>query len=245
MGTSASYHPSLKGKPEWGDLSGTVTSSCNGQALKDEQVKNILGKYVNVIHGSSKAGSGKSAVMGKAGLNSATKIGSFLGGLISGGFDIEKTLNDIGITDLSGKKLSDIVNNLIEYCSGPASSIDDIAAKEATRLLFEELFEKAKSIEELQEQLKATLSQENLEEMIIKYFGYYVFEHLSVMFHEKLTKQKGDRNRGKLFKRIKDFIIESLKRVNNKTPLKNIDWSGGKAKDLISKILTDVLAVFE
>lgn len=245
MGTSASYHPSLKGKPEWGDLSRTVTTGCNGQNLDDDQMKGILGKYVNVIHGASKAGSGGSAVMGKAGLKSATKIGSFLSALISSGFDIEKTLNDIGITDLSEKKLSDIINNLIEYCSGPASSIDDKAAKEATRLLLEELFEKAKSIEELKEQLKATLSQEILEEMIIKYFGYYVFEHLSVMFYEKLTKQKGDRNRGKFFKRIKDFIVESLKRVNNITPLKNIDWSGSKAKDLISKILTNVLTVFE
>lgn len=245
MGTSASYHPSLKGKPEWGDLSRTVTHGCNGQNLADEKMKGILSKYVNVVQGASKAGGGRSKIMGKAGLQSAGRIGTFLSGLLSNGYDFEKTLNEIGITDLSGKKLSDIIDNLIEYCSGPASTIDDKAAKEATRLLLEELFEKAKTVEELKEQLKATLNEENLEEIIVKYFGYYVYEHLSVMFYEKLTKQKGDKNRGKLFKRIKDFIVTRLQGINKKNPLKNLDWGSEKANELMQKILTEVLTVFE
>lgn len=245
MGTSASYHPSLKGKPEWGNFSGNVTSGCNGQDLDDNRMDSMLGKYMNVIGGARKVGSGGSPIMGRAGLKSAGNLGGFLGSLISTNFDIEKSLYEIGITDLSNKSLSDIVNNLIEYCSGPASTIDDKAAKEATRLMLEEMVGKANSIDSLKEQLKKSLNEDTLEELIIKYFGYYVFEHLSVMFYEKLAKQKGEQNRGKLFKRIKEFILEKLKSVNKKAPLKNINWSSNKAKDLINTILKNVLTVFE
>lgn len=245
MGTSASYHPSLKGKPEWGKLSSEVTTGCNGQSLDNEKLANIFGKYLGVIGGANKASSGKSAVMGRAGLKSATKLGGFLGSLISSGFNIEKSLKEVGITDLSNKSLSDIVNNLIEYCSGPASTIDDKAAKEATRLLLEEIVEKADTIDSLKEQLKKILNPESLDDIIVKYFGYYIFEHLSVMFWEKLSKQKGEKNRGKLFKHIKDFILEKLKVVNIKTPLKNINWGSDRAKEIISKIFKNVLKVFE
>jgi len=245
MGTSASYHPSLKGKPQWGKFSGDVTSACNGQALDDDRMDKMFGKYMNIIGSSGKVSSGGSVVMGRAGIKSASNLGRFLGSLIATNFNIEKCLEEIGITDLSNKSLSDIINNLIEYCSGPASAIDDKAAKEATRLLLEELVEKSDSIESLKELLKKTLNEERLEELIEKYFGYYIFEHLSVMFYEKLTKQKGDQNRGKLFKRIKEFIIEKLKSVNKKTPLKNINWGSVKAKNLITTIFKNVLTVFE
>lgn len=244
MGTSASYHPSLKGKPEWGDLSGNVTRGCNGQDLDKGQLENIFGKYVKVIGGVNNASSGKSAVMGRAGIRSATNLGKFLGSFSSSGYNIEKSLSEIGITDLSTKNLSDIINHLIEYCSGPASSIDDKAAKEATKLLLEEIIERADSIDTFKQQLEETLKNEPLEEIIIKYFGYYIFEHLSVMFYEKLIKEKGESKRGKLFKEIKDFIQESLKSVNKTNPLRSLNWGSTKAKELINKIFKNVLTVF-
>lgn len=244
MGTSASYHPSLKGKPEWGDLSRNVTSGCNGQDLDNEKLGNIFDKYMKVIGGVNKASSGRSAVMGRAGIRSATNLGKFLGSFSSSGYDIEQSLSEIGITDLSTKNLSDIINHLIEYCSGPSSTIDDKAAKEATKLLLDEIIEKADSIDSFKLQLEETLKKESLEEIIIKYFGYYIFEHLSVMFYEKLTKEKGDIKRGKLFKEIKDFILENLKSVNKTNPLKNLNWASNKAKELINKIFKNVLTVF-
>lgn len=244
MGTSASYHPSLKGKPEWGDLSRNVTSGCNGQDLDNGKLGNIFDKYMKVIGGVNKASSGRSAVMGRAGIRSATNLGKFLGSFISSGYNIDQSLSEIGITDLSTKNLSDIVNHLIEYCSGPASSIDDKSAKEATKLLLDEIIEKADSIDSFKLQLEETLKQETLEEIIIKYFGYYIFEHLSVMFYEKLTKEKGDSKRGKLFKEIKDFILENLKSVNKTNPLRSLNWGSNKAKELINKIFKNVLTVF-
>ncbi|CAF3745949.1 unnamed protein product [Rotaria sp. Silwood1] len=244
MGTSASYHPSLKGKPQWGNFSGTMTSACNGQPLSNERIRNIFQGYNKIIGGVSNASKGRSSVMGRAGLKSAVNIGNFLSSLVNSNFDLTKSLQDIGITDLAGKSLGDIINNLIEYCSGPSTSLDDKAAKQATRLLLEELVDKATSIEELEERLKQTVTEDSLDEIIIKYFGNYVNEHISVMFWEKLTKEKGDANRGKLFKSIKDYINERLKSINKKTPLKNINWNSDVAKNLISTILNNVLTVF-
>lgn len=244
MGTSASYHPSLKGKPQWGNFSGNVTSACNGQPLSKDRIRDIFQRYNTIIGGVTRASRGNSPVMGRAGIKSAVNIGKFLSFFINSGFDVSKALQEVGITDLSGKSLGDIINNLIEYCSGASTSLDDKAAKQATRLMFEEMIDKADSIDEFEAQLKLTVNEDSLEEIILNYFGIYVYEHIAVMFWEKLTKEKGDTNRGIFFKSIKDYIKERLKSINKKTPLKNINWNGEDAKNLIRTILSNVLTIF-
>ena len=245
MGTSKSYSAYIKGQPQWGSLSGTVTGNCNGGNVSNSNLGKILGKYVGVIGGSSRAGRGRSRIAGKGGIRTAKKLGGFLGAFYSSGGNIEFALGETGLTDLASKSASDIIDHLIEYCSGPSSTIDDKAAKEASRKLLEEMTSGANSIEELQEKLKATLDKDSLEEIIIKYFGYYILEHLSVMFYEKLLSEKGKSNCADLFRQIKEFIFERLNEMNRNNPLNNIDWGGEDADRIIKNIQEDVLTVFE
>ncbi|OMP79994.1 hypothetical protein [[Flexibacter] sp. ATCC 35208] len=82
--------------------------------------------------------------------------------------------------------------NILNPNSGNATSIDDTAAKEATRLLLEELIGQAESIDEVQAQLQETFTANTLEDIIIKYFGYYINELLSKWFYENLIKNKSE-----------------------------------------------------
>ena len=245
MGTSKSYSASVKGQPQWGELSGEVTRNCTTAKIPSNNLRKIAGKFVRVIGGSNRAGRGNSRIAGRSGIRNAKKIGSFLGSFSSNGGNLSKALSSIGLGDFKNKSAEDIINHLIEYCSGPASTIDDSAAKEATRKLLEDLTTGAETIEDLEESLKSTLDSESLEEIVIGYFSYYILEHLSIMFYEKLVEGKGKTECSSLFKQIKDFINSSLAEMNKTNPLDNIDWGGDDAEKIIKNIQEDVLKVFE
>ena len=97
----------------------------------------------------------------------------------------------------------------------------------------------------LETSLKSTLDSESLEEVIIKYFSYYVLEHLSIMFYEKLVESKGKTECSSLFKQIKDFLNSSLAEMNKTNSLDKIDWGGDDGDRVIKNIQEDVLKVFE
>lgn len=141
--------------------------------------------------------------------------------------------------------MGDIINHLIEYCSGIASTIDDNAAKEASRLLFEDLIAGAKDVDEVELLLSQNFKTHSFEEIIIKYFGIYINELLSKWFYEKLIMNKKESDCSNLFRQIKDFIFETVGSMQKNNPLQNIDWSSADADRLIKNIQQDVLTVFE
>jgi len=245
MGTSKSYSASIKGKPQWGKLSGTVTSNCGTGTVTSENLGNILSRYVGVIGGSGSAGRGNSKIGGRAGIRTAKNIGQFISEFGGSGGNIQAAFSQIGITGLEGKSINEVINQLIEHCSGPSSTIDDVAAKAASQKIIEELAADAVTIEEFQEHLKEVLSKESLEDILIRYFGYYIFERLSIMFYEKLIVEKGRNNCDDLFRQIKDYVSEKLRNMSKTNPLERINWNSPDADRLIKNIQEDVLKVFE
>lgn len=245
MGTSKSYSASIKGQPQWGNLSGAVTSSCDGNVVASSTLGNIVSKYVSVIGGSGRAGRGASKIGGRAGIRTAKNIGAFLGAFSSSGGNIREALTQVGLPGLENLPLNEVIDRLLEHCTGPSSTLDDVAAKAASQMILEELVGDAQTIEEWQDYLTKALDSETLEEVIERYFGYYIFEHLSVMFYEKLIVDKGKSECEGLFKQIKDYVFEKIKNMNKTNPLKNINWSGEDADRLVKNIQEDVLKVFE
>lgn len=245
MGTSKSYSASIKGQPQWGSLSAAVTSSCDGKAAAASTLRNIVSKYVSVIGGSARAGRGNSRIGGRAGIRTAKNIGAFLGAFGGAGGNIREALKEVGLTGLDNLPLNEIIDRLLEHCTGPSSTLDDVAAKAASQKILEELAGDVDTIAEWEEYLKSTLDKQSLEEIIERYFGYYIFEHLSIMFYEKLVVEKGKTECEDLFRQIKDFIFEKTKNMNRTNPLKNINWSGEDTDRLIKNIQEDVLKIFE
>lgn len=244
MGTSKSYTARVKGQPQWGDLSRAVTTGCGTGTLSKSKLSTILSNYVRVLGGSNIAGRGNSRIAGKGGIRNAKRIGAFLGAL-SGGIDINEALEKIGLKGLEGKPLEEVINQLIEYCSGPSNTIDDVSAKTASQKLFEELAEGSETTEDFEGKLKEIMERCGVQDILIQYFSLYMFEHLSVMFYEKLVSEKNKTDCDDLFRQIKDYIKEKLKSMNKTNPITNIDWKSEEADRLIKNIQEDVLKVFE
>lgn len=244
MGTSKSFSDVKHSMvPNWGTLSSSLTSNCHSANLTSQNLQNIMNNFVSALGGASIGGRGTSKVGGRSSIRTAKNIASVFAKFISS--DIKETLEYTGLTDINNKTVSDIINHLIEYCSGTATSIDDNAAKQATRLLLEEIIGQAESIDDTQDLLQQTFSQNTLEDIIVKYFGYYINELLSNWFYEKLIKDKNESDCNSLFRQIKDFIVERLSDMDKKNPLQNIDWSSEDADKLIKNIQQDILTVFE
>jgi hypothetical protein len=249
MGTSKSLS-NVGGKsrvmPNWPRLSNAVTRSCDGSTLTKERLANITQHYVEAVGGASGAGRGSSKVVGRSGIKTAKRLGAFFESFQTNGNNIRQSLAETGLTDLSGKTVSDVINHLIEYCSGDTSTIDGRAAKEASRRLLEEFISEETTSFDAAEALLVQLFNENTsEDLIVKYFGYYIYEHLSVLLYEHLVSSKNEADCQGLFRQIRDYIVEQLIDVQRTNPLSGIDWSSPDADRLIKNVYQNVLTVFE
>jgi len=246
MGTSKSFSDVKHSMvPNWGTLSSSLTTNCNGTTLSTDKKLAILRNFVSSLGGASVGGRGGSKAGGRSSIKSAKKIGNLLSKFVSSGNNIRTTLASIGVTDIENKSVSDIINHLIEYCSSDSSTIDDNAAKEATRLLLEELIGQANTIDEIEDLLSREFESSNLENIIVGYFGNYINEILSKWFYENLIKNKNENDCNNLFSQIKGFIKERVADMHKNNPLQNVDWASQDADRLIKNIQQDVLTVFE
>lgn len=246
MGTSKSFsdvkHSMI---PNWGNLSSSLTTSCNSSILSIEKKRGIMKNFVEALSGASIGGRGLSKVAGRSSIRTAKKIGGILSEFISSG-NIRQTIENTGLNDINSKSVEDVINHLIQYCSSDTTSIDDNAAKEASRLLLEELMGQAQSIDELETLLQETFKIETLKDLIVKYFAYYINEILSRWFYEKLIKNKGESDCNNLFGQIKNYIFESVKDIHRDSiSLQNIDWSSDEADRYIKDIQQNILEIFQ
>ena len=244
MGTSKSYADvNKKNMPNWPELSRTVTRTCDGSTPTPDRTAGILRMYVEAIGGAG-AASRVSNRSRKAARKTAKNIASVLG-IVQAGGGIRDVLSYTGLSNIDGKTVEEIINHLIEFCSGPGSTVDDQAAKEASRILLEELMDSATDLNEIDTKLSQVFQTSDSEDLIIKYFAYYIYEHISIWFYDHLIKEKNQQDCESLFSHLRNFIVQRLGQLNKRNPLASVDWSSVGADQIISNIQRDVLTVFE
>lgn len=242
MGTSQSYSGFSK-NPNWGPLSGSITSACDDGQISPDKLGRVANRFVNLIGGSSVGGRGGSKIGGKAGIKTAAKLGGFFADISSVGFS--QALTNSGFNFDGSQEPKDVLNHLLEYCSGVASSLDDTAAKEAERQLLDEISSSAKDLKELEQNFQDKINEYGIEELLIRYDAYYIYEHLSIDFYEKLVSEKGKSKCSNLFRQLKDFLIEKVTNLSKKMDLSKIQWNAPEGDRLVKNIFEDTLKAFE
>jgi len=242
MGTSQSYS-GYKKNPNWGPLSLSMTLACDDGVIPYYKLARVADRFVKLIGGSSIGGRGRSKIGGQAGIRTAKKIGSFFGDINKKGFS--QALINTGFK-YDGTQTPDvIINHILEYCAGVASTIDETAAKEAERKLLDEISSEAQNFEELEKNFQDKINEYGIEELLIKFFTYYIYEHLSIDFYEKLIKDKGKSKCGNLYRQLKEFLFEKVKNISKKMDLSKIDWNSNDGDRLVKNIFEDTLKAFE
>lgn len=242
MGTSKSYE-GAKGNPNWSHLSSSVTRACDTGSISNNSLSSVASNFAKLLGGSNFGGRGKSKIGGRAGIRTAQRLGGFLSDVKSKG--LGSALFDIGFNVTETTKANEAINYLLEYCAGVASSLDDTAAKAAERQLLEEIGSEAKTFEELTRTFEEKIEEYGIEELLVKYYAYYIYEHLSIDFYEKLIEEKGKTATSNFFTQLKKFLVEKVKNVSRKRDLSKVDWAGKDGDELVKNIFEDTLKAFE
>jgi hypothetical protein len=267
MGTTQRMTPGVPNQPQWGDLSKTITHISKtvekekelekNQTISQDYAEKIYKKieirrashlksaFTNLVKtggGRSNIVGGKSNSIGKAGRKSASRIVGFFSSVGSQG--LEKTLLEIGFGKLAGKNFQEVIDFLLVYCSESNEGMDETAANKASCEVMNELAISANNDLAIFEDLvKNMVDDKGLSDILCRFWGIYIFEHLSQRFEEKIEQQKGAENSKETFKIIKEDILGQVKVLNTIRPILKIDWNGESGKNEIEMIFDSIIKI--
>lgn len=265
MGTTQRMTPGVSGEPNWGDLKKSITSISKTVEKEKKNIDNIPQKdeakqykqiserrtahlkasYRNLVAtggGRSKISSGKSLSIGKAGIKSARRIISFFSGVAGNG--LQKTLVDIGFGSLQGKTFQEVLDFLLVYCSESNEGMDETAANKASCEIMKDLANiSGNDLDAFEKLVIESVDSNVLSDILCKFWGLYIFEHLSQRFKEKIQQEKGAEIAKETFKIIKDDILGQVKVINTQRPVTRIDWSDSTGKEEIERIFDSIIKI--
>lgn len=209
---------------------------------RTEHIRSMFKNLVKTGGGRKAIASGKSSSIGKAGLKSAGKLAGFFTSVASNGLD--KTLTDIGFGSLQGKSFNDVIDYLLIYCSDSNQGMDETAANKASCEIMKEIAAQSDNdVKKYQDLIKELVDGQGLADTLCKFWGIYIFEHLSQRFEEKIQQQKGEEVSKETFKIIKDDILGRVKVLNTQRAVSKIDWNKTEGKKEIEKIFDSIIKI--
>jgi len=213
--------------------------------IKNRRGEHIRSAFKNLVKtggGRQSITSGNSSSIGKAGLKSASRIAGLLSGVGTNG--IEKTLTDLGFGSFTGKSFKDVIDFLLIYCSESNQGMDETAANKASCEIMKEIeVQSENDLNKFQEIVKELVDGKGLADTLCKFWGLYIFEHLSQRFEEKIQQQKGEDISKETFKIIKNDILGRVKVLNTKREVSKIDWKTQDGKKEIEKIFDSIIKI--
>lgn len=236
-----------KKEDEKDDNKKTVVTDSSKQYKKifdrrTEHVRSVFKNLVKTGGGRKVISSGKSSSIGKAGLKSAGKLTGFFTSVARNGLD--KTLADIGFGSLQGKSFNDVIDYLLIYCSDSNQGMDETAANKASCEIMKEIASQSNNdVNKYKDLIKELVDGQGLANTLCKFWGLYIFEHLSQRFEEKIQQQKGEEVSKETFKIIKDDILGRVKVLNTQRAVSKIDWNKAEGKKEIEKIFDSIIKI--
>jgi hypothetical protein len=242
MGTSAPYDA----PPNWGELKAEVTRIARDANIPEARLRRLVQSVVHANGGRTEmARGGRQGAAGGAGsAEPARAVAGRLANFISDvqQYGLAEAAKRAGLGDLGGKPVSEVLNALLDRLGGDSSSIDDADARQALSDLQEELLAEAQTVDEVE----AILSDEalNLESLLERFFGHYIFEQFSRVFYERLVQRVGAQQAISFLVQIKEFIQSSLAGRAMERDLSKVDWGGAEGTNIVSEICSQTLEVF-
>lgn len=213
--------------------------------ILDRRSTHIKSAYKNLVKtgGGRKAIiSGKSSSIGKAGLKSANRITGFFTRV--GSSSLEETLSEVGFGSLKGKSFQDVIDFLLIYCSDSNEGMDETAANKASCEVLNELaLQSDNDLSQFENLIKELIDGKGLADTLCKFWGLYIFEHLSQRFEEKITQQKGVEIGKETFNIIKEDILGQVRVLNEQRSVSKIDWKGNDGKKEIEQIFDSIIKI--
>jgi hypothetical protein len=229
--------------PPWGELKKSVTRFADEGALAPNSAKGILGNYIRANGGAQRIAQGGGTIGGgKISQKVAGNIGGFFSSIGELGF--RETLRQAGLEALAGKPFKEIIYFLLDYLGGPSNTIDEVDARNALSRLLDELLGDADDFESIENILEEKSQGETLVNLLILFFGYYLYEQFCRVFYERLVTRVGEAKAESFLGSILDYIKEALRFKSLDQDISKIDWAGAEGQQLTDNMLQTTLEVF-
>jgi len=240
LGTSTNYNAPTNA--QWSGTKGAVTRAARNGRPNHDEAGSIIRDYIAANGGANGFSStGGNIGTQQAGQAVARNLGSFLNSVRSVG--LRETLNLIR-DQLSGKPMSEITTSLLDYLGGPASTIDQVDARNALSDLRNELFQGAQTIEDLERILNERSNDSMLSEFLTLFFGQYLYHQFCRVFYGRLLNRIGQTLTDTFLEGIRDYIKSTLRNHTVRRDIGGIDWIGTEGQQLAQDIFRETLEVF-
>lgn len=264
MGTSHRHTPTVVGEPNWGKASFAVTNIAKAeeklneldteqenddQKKTDTQItkqrqeldRQIQRNYhkavrylVKAAGGRSKVSNGTSRAIGHAGINIAMGFVSTVSDIINNG--LTDWLRRRGIMSLEGESCQTILDLIRNYIEDDVAGLDNTAANEALEYVLDELGQKiGEDLSSFENAMNTLMTSNDIKDLLDKFFGMYIFSHLSQNFKEKLEYEKGTKVMNDTMNEIKELIMDDIQRCSSGKETLCIDWSAEEGKAFVKE----------
>lgn len=264
MGTSHRHTPTVVGEPNWGKASFAVTNIAKAeeklneldteqenddQKKTDTQItkqrqeldRQIQRNYhkavrylVKAAGGRSKVSNGTSRAIGHAGINIAMGFVSTVSDIINNG--LTDWLRRRGIMSLEGESCQTILDLIRNYIEDDVAGLDNTAANEALEYVLDELGQKiGEDLSSFENAMNTLMTSNDIKDLLDKFFGMYIFSHLSQNFKEKLEYEKGTKVMNDTMNEIKELIMDDIQRCSSGKEALCIDWSAEEGKAFVKE----------
>jgi hypothetical protein len=241
MGTSKSYQAPTN--PQWAEYKKEVTRVSRNGAIPAIVAKSVLNNYIQTNGGAGAVARGGGTIGGsRASQKVGGRIGGFARSVATQGLD--EALHDVGLSELVGKPAGEIALALIDKLSDDGSTLDEVDARNAVSDLITELLAEAETYEQVTEKLEEKLQLVSIDNLLIRFFGYYLYRQFCRLFYERLVARHGEDKTNHFLDSIRDFIVSELKFETFGRDLTKVDWSGGEGNSISDEVLERTLKVF-
>ena len=234
MGTSTNYNAPTT--PQWSKLKGKITRLTRDGTLSSTAIKGILQDFVRVNYNTSGGTARKRTAQ-----NIARNIGGFFPLVNDIGF--RTAFEETGLGSLEGKSLNEVTFLLLDHLCGSGSTLDETDARMALCDLMKEICDDVDSIEELEEAMEAQSDHNSLENLLIRYFGYYIFEQFCSRFYGQLDANIGAEQASERIDEIRRYIFEAVGYISIDQDISQIDWDGSQGQHIVEQIINETLGV--
>jgi hypothetical protein len=265
MGTTQRIIPGVTGEPNWGEVSRGVTSVA-GTISKEEQesekaqpnlkrqqkletrrrvqVNAAVERLLRAAGGRTAVKQGNSRSVGRAGIQVARRLTTIFSAVSTGGLASAISTANSPLANLGGLTVEQIVQRVIVLCSDTSTGMDETAAMAACNHVMLQLAEQALTPQELEASIQQVVATDQVEFLLCEYFGFYIFEHLSQRFQEKIAQVRGQPLATATFNEIKLDIIGRIHVMAATRPISRINWQGVQGNKIIEDIFDSVMAIF-
>lgn len=264
MGTTQRIIPGVTGEPNWGNLSLDITTVSKTVGKEEQlasqsqpnpklqqklskrkgiQIKNAVGHLIRAAGGRAAVRSGTSAATGRAGTRVARQLTQFFSVVGANGLGGALATPSAPF-NFSGLTVAEIIDRIVLLCSAGSTGMDETAALAACAHVLEQLEQPGQTPQQFEAVMQALVAANGLETLLCNYFGYYIYEHLSQRFQEKITQLKGQAVAAVTFEEIKLDILGRVQVLASTRPLAQIDWVGPQGIQIIEDIFDSILALY-